>query len=242
MEVHTADPLETMAKQISTMTKKLEKLEVAAVSAFGTTSLPCGLCGALMIVRLAVLSWMIILQLSRAEEQQQYSEQQSPLSTSFPATTATFSTTPSSSSTTAETIIFTPSSSIEAALEKLAQSTANFVQNTHSFMNETRSTFKNQESALRNLENQVGQLAKDLDQLTRSTNTFPSDTVVNPKEECKTVTLRSGKVLVDNSNKKVEEKGEDKIVEDFPVKSTTEGAKPLSAPSSSLQIPFPQRL
>ncbi|MED6215222.1 hypothetical protein PIB30_111262, partial [Stylosanthes scabra] len=45
MEVHTADPLEAMAKQISTMTKKLEKLEVAAVSPFGTTSLPCGLCG-----------------------------------------------------------------------------------------------------------------------------------------------------------------------------------------------------
>ncbi|MED6190524.1 hypothetical protein PIB30_106708, partial [Stylosanthes scabra] len=109
-------------------------------------------------------------------------------------------------------------------------------------MNETRSTFKNQESALRNLENQVGQLAKDLGQLTRSTNTFPSDTVVNPKEECKAVTLRSGKVLVDNSDKKVEEKGEDKIVEDSPVNSTTEGAKPLSAPSSSLQIPFPQRL
>ncbi|MED6127953.1 hypothetical protein PIB30_092988, partial [Stylosanthes scabra] len=109
-------------------------------------------------------------------------------------------------------------------------------------MNETRSTFKNQESALRNLENQVGQLAKDLGQLTRSTNTFPSDTVVNPKEECKAVTLRSGKVLVDNSDKEVKEKGEDKIVKDSPVKSTTAVAKPLSAPSSSLQIPFPQRL
>ncbi|MED6202454.1 hypothetical protein PIB30_105656 [Stylosanthes scabra] len=30
MEVHTTDPLEAMANQISTMTKKLEKLEVAA--------------------------------------------------------------------------------------------------------------------------------------------------------------------------------------------------------------------
>ncbi|MED6130139.1 hypothetical protein PIB30_115103, partial [Stylosanthes scabra] len=45
MEVDTADPLEAMAKQISTMTKKLEKLEVSAVSPFGATSLPCGLCG-----------------------------------------------------------------------------------------------------------------------------------------------------------------------------------------------------
>ncbi|MED6187506.1 hypothetical protein PIB30_077094 [Stylosanthes scabra] len=34
-----------MAKQISTMTKKLEKIEVSAVSRFGETSLPCGLCG-----------------------------------------------------------------------------------------------------------------------------------------------------------------------------------------------------
>ncbi|MED6190943.1 hypothetical protein PIB30_111023, partial [Stylosanthes scabra] len=128
-----------------------------------------------------------------------------------------------------------PPSSIEAALEKLAQSTASFVQNTHSFMNETRSTFKNQESALRNLENQVGQLAKDLGQLTRSTNTFPSDTVVNPKEECKAVTLRSGKVLVDNFDKKVEEKGEDKVVKDSSIKSTSEGAKPPSAKPLFLQ-------
>ncbi|MED6188939.1 hypothetical protein PIB30_090803 [Stylosanthes scabra] len=45
MEVHTVDPLEAMAKQISTMMKKLEKLEVSAVSPFGATSLPCGLCG-----------------------------------------------------------------------------------------------------------------------------------------------------------------------------------------------------
>ncbi|MED6202613.1 hypothetical protein PIB30_107297, partial [Stylosanthes scabra] len=57
MEVHTANPLEAMAKQISTMTKKLEKLEVAAMSPFGTTSLPhVGYVGALMIVRLVVLS------------------------------------------------------------------------------------------------------------------------------------------------------------------------------------------
>ncbi|MED6202846.1 hypothetical protein PIB30_109702 [Stylosanthes scabra] len=165
MEVHTADPLEAMAKQISTMTKKLEKLDVAAVSPFGTTSLPCGLCGG-------------------------------------------------------------PHDS----------QICSFI------MDDQSSAEQNQESALSNLETQVGQLAKDLGQLTRSTNTFPSDTVVNPKEECKAVTLRSGKVLVDNFDKKVEEKGEDKTVEDSPVKSTTEEAKPLGAPSSSLQIPFPQRL
>ncbi|MED6162704.1 hypothetical protein PIB30_073109 [Stylosanthes scabra] len=41
MEVYAADPLEAMAKQISTMKNKLEKLEVSAVSPFGATSLPC---------------------------------------------------------------------------------------------------------------------------------------------------------------------------------------------------------
>ncbi|MED6153689.1 hypothetical protein PIB30_104532 [Stylosanthes scabra] len=38
MEVHTTDPLEAMAKQISTMTKKLEKLEVAAAGEIILTS------------------------------------------------------------------------------------------------------------------------------------------------------------------------------------------------------------
>ncbi|MED6153585.1 hypothetical protein PIB30_103530, partial [Stylosanthes scabra] len=45
MEVHTTAPLEAMVKQISAITKKLEKLEPAAVTSHGTTSLPCGLCG-----------------------------------------------------------------------------------------------------------------------------------------------------------------------------------------------------
>ncbi|MED6153958.1 hypothetical protein PIB30_107256, partial [Stylosanthes scabra] len=45
MEVHTTAPLEAMVKQINAMTKKLEKLEAAAVTSHGTTSLPCGLCG-----------------------------------------------------------------------------------------------------------------------------------------------------------------------------------------------------
>ncbi|MED6187505.1 hypothetical protein PIB30_077093 [Stylosanthes scabra] len=211
------------------MTKKLEKLEVAAVSPFGTTSLPCGLCGGPHDIfnnniqnnngpYQPNFSWggnqgqrsNNNIQNNNGPYQPPFQQQQQPFQQPPPPVPPQQK--PSSS---------TPPNSIEAALEKLAQSTASFVQNTHSFMNETRSTFKNQESTLRNLENQV---------------------VVNPKEVCKAVTLRSGKVLVDNSDKKVEEKGEDKIVEDSPVKSTTEGAKPLSAPSSSLQIPFPQRL
>ncbi|MED6139476.1 hypothetical protein PIB30_084216 [Stylosanthes scabra] len=89
-----------------------------------------------------------------------------------------------------------PNSS-EAALEKLTLSTASFIQSTNNFMHftnnfieESRSNFKNQESAIRNLETQVGQLAKQIS--TRSPNTFLSDTIENPREECKSIVLRSG--------------------------------------------------
>ncbi|MED6211170.1 hypothetical protein PIB30_071132, partial [Stylosanthes scabra] len=50
-------------------------------------------------------------------------------------------------------------------------------------MDETRENFRNQEAATRNLEIQVGQIAKQLNK--RPPNTFPSDTIPNPKEECK---------------------------------------------------------
>ncbi|MED6163064.1 hypothetical protein PIB30_076384, partial [Stylosanthes scabra] len=49
-------------------------------------------------------------------------------------------------------------------------------------MDETRANFRNQEAAIRNLEIQVGQIAKQLNE--RPPNTFPSDTIPNPKEEC----------------------------------------------------------
>ncbi|MED6214199.1 hypothetical protein PIB30_100628 [Stylosanthes scabra] len=52
-------------------------------------------------------------------------------------------------------------------------------------MDETRVNFRNQEAAIRNLEIQVVQIAKQLNE--RPPNTFPSDTIPNPKEECKAI-------------------------------------------------------
>ncbi|MED6178267.1 hypothetical protein PIB30_105907, partial [Stylosanthes scabra] len=69
--------------------------------------------------------------------------------------------------------------SFEAALEKLTLTTTTFVQTTNNFMEETRANFRNQEAAIRNLETQVGQIAKQL----------------AAKEECKAITLRSGRTL-----------------------------------------------
>ena len=47
-------------------------------------------------------------------------------------------------------------------------------------------------ASIRNLEVQMGQMSKQLPE--RSSNTFPGDTVVNPREDCKAIQLRSGKV------------------------------------------------
>ncbi|MED6189529.1 hypothetical protein PIB30_096803, partial [Stylosanthes scabra] len=74
---------------------------------------------------------------------------------------------------------------------------------------------------------------------------------VNPKEECKAVVLRSGKVLEESSKKIVGPQKNDQTVEDSLVTFAVNGPspiKPTSIPSSSSikgkdkQIPFPQRL
>ncbi|MED6221969.1 hypothetical protein PIB30_059942 [Stylosanthes scabra] len=49
--------------------------------------------------------------------------------------------------------------SFEAALENLTLTTAGFVQTTNNFIEEARANFWNQESAIRNLDTQVGQIA-----------------------------------------------------------------------------------
>nr|XP_025692640.1 uncharacterized protein LOC112794882 [Arachis hypogaea] len=50
-----------------------------------------------------------------------------------------------------------------------------------------------QDATMRNLKRQVGQLPRQLAK--RPTNAFPSDTIPNPREECKAVQLRSGKIV-----------------------------------------------
>ncbi|XP_016164751.1 uncharacterized protein LOC107607296 [Arachis ipaensis] len=63
---------------------------------------------------------------------------------------------------------------------------------TFSFMKETRINLKNQGASLRNLEVQVCQIAQKLE---KATNVLPNDTIPKPKNECKAICLRSGKVV-----------------------------------------------
>lgn len=84
----------------------------------------------------------------------------------------------------------------------LENALAQFTQQTTSFMQETRSSFKNQEASIRNLENQIGQLSKQVAKSSQST--FSGNTVTIPKEHCKAITLRIGKVVETQVQKKVQ--------------------------------------
>jgi len=85
-------------------------------------------------------------------------------------------------------------SSLEATLQTLNQTTQALAQSTQTLIKGQ----KEHEATIKNIERQVGQLAK---QAERPTNVLPSDTIPNPRdtekaikwEECKAITLRSGK-------------------------------------------------
>ncbi|XP_061339550.1 uncharacterized protein LOC133286182 [Gastrolobium bilobum] len=76
----------------------------------------------------------------------------------------------------------TPTSKLEKALIQLTKTT-------EAFMNETRTHHKNQDASIRNLETQIGQLSRQLAE--RSLGTFPSDTIINPRDHCNAITTKS---------------------------------------------------
>ena len=125
------------------------------------------------------------------------------------------------------------------------------------------------QAAIQNLEVQVGQLARGAQ--ARQQGTLPSDTIINPKEQCKAITLRSGKevelprgfggkqgVVVEDEveekvdeEERVEEKSEESVEEEVVEKEKQASAQPTSSndtPQPSQvkafvpPIPYPQRL
>ncbi|GAV66113.1 hypothetical protein CFOL_v3_09623 [Cephalotus follicularis] len=76
-------------------------------------------------------------------------------------------------------------------------------------MGETRTNFRNQSASIHNLEVQVGQTANLLSG--RPQGTLPTNTDINPKEQVKEITLRSGKQLQDAPIKLEESKCWDNI-------------------------------
>ncbi|XP_057719517.1 uncharacterized protein LOC130933937 [Arachis stenosperma] len=78
-------------------------------------------------------------------------------------------------------------------------------------------TAKNQEASIKNMNRQIGQLSKQF-ATERSSSFLPSDTIPNPKEECKAVQLRSGRALMSNNDttKKQVESSKGPIEEEKP--------------------------
>ncbi|XP_027337024.1 uncharacterized protein LOC113850650 [Abrus precatorius] len=82
-------------------------------------------------------------------------------------------------------------------------------------MKVTETNFKNKESSIKKLETQIGQLAEQL--ANRDEGRFPGSTIVNSKEQCQAITIRSGAVVssprkkneVTNLNEENELKQED---------------------------------
>ncbi|XP_073153549.1 uncharacterized protein [Henckelia pumila] len=96
------------------------------------------------------------------------------------------------------------------------------------FISSTEIRMQNQDASIKKLKNQIGQLAKAMS--SRDPGTFPSDTEKNPKEQVKTVELRSGK--------RIEyERQEAKEPEDTVPEKTAEVFKKLN-----INIPFADAL
>nr|XP_025652528.1 uncharacterized protein LOC112748508 [Arachis hypogaea] len=119
-------------------------------------------------------------------------------------------------------------------------------------------TTKNQEASMKNIERQIGQISKQLD-TERPLSSIPSDTIPNPKEECKAIQQRNGKILVkkeeatkkpkDDDKKQVEKEANDEEVttsKNIPEKlkekeKPTKEQKQQAEKSSIPPLLYPQR-
>nr|KYP54057.1 hypothetical protein KK1_000223 [Cajanus cajan] len=79
---------------------------------------------------------------------------------------------------------------------------------------------KNTEASIKNLEVQVGQLAKQLADMSRGP--FSVNTKTNPKEHCKAITTRSGKVVGEDVGVSENNEGADNKEENSELKEVEE--------------------
>ncbi|XP_061362006.1 uncharacterized protein LOC133305782 [Gastrolobium bilobum] len=146
-------------------------------------------------------------------------------------------------------------SELEKAMLQLTKTTNDHMQTTDAFMNETRSYHKNQDASIRNLETQIGQLSRQLAE--RAQGRFPSDTIVNPKEDCKSIVTRSGIVITPQDKPKVVPKNKvdepviepehEKEVEKLASEKEEAKEKPIEAPKKLMDCsrfekpPYPMK-
>ena len=112
-------------------------------------------------------------------------------------------------------------------------------EHTTKFMDETKNALQNQSAQIRNLEAQISQLA--MAQNARPQGALPSNTEVNPKEQCHAISLRSGKKLIE---REVPELSRSQKIEEPAVEKEAEKVATEQLPVTPLlpNVPFPQRL
>ncbi|MED6175954.1 hypothetical protein PIB30_083222 [Stylosanthes scabra] len=146
-----------ITQQLSTLNKKMEKLEVAAMSNQVETTTTCGLCGDAHENQNCCLL---------RDETPLEKGSQSPKNNHFqshplyqPFQPSPF---PQPITLPPPPQPKPPQANFEAALKKLTMTTLEFVQTTTTFIEEARTNFRNQESSIQNLETQVGKIATQL--------------------------------------------------------------------------------
>ncbi|XP_035539656.1 uncharacterized protein LOC118344026 [Juglans regia] len=83
--------------------------------------------------------------------------------------------------------------SLEDAMVSFVEETNTRFKKTDSRLDNIETHCSNMGAAIKNIEVQIGQLATTINAQQRGT--FPSNTEVNPREQCKAITLRSGREL-----------------------------------------------
>ncbi|MED6224915.1 hypothetical protein PIB30_088809 [Stylosanthes scabra] len=79
-------------------------------------------------------------------------------------------------------------------------------------------------ASIRNLETRMGQIAEQMSE--KSPNILPSDTIINPRQECKAITLKSGKTIGDDTQHQEsaeEEKGTSSLYSKSSISTKIEG-------------------
>nr|KYP62438.1 hypothetical protein KK1_016971 [Cajanus cajan] len=87
-----------------------------------------------------------------------------------------------------------PQQQQQPAYPSMHERTSKLEDTLNQFMHVSMNNQKNTEASIKNLEVQVGQLAKQLADM--SGGPFSANTKTNPKEHCKAITTRSGKVVM----------------------------------------------
>ncbi|XP_073124940.1 uncharacterized protein [Henckelia pumila] len=142
----------------------------------------------------------------------------------------------------------TQNSKGKASLEDLvsnfiAESSTRFKRNENSF-DSMETHLNNVSASMKNLKTQIVQLANALNNQQRGV--FPSNTEVNPREQCKDATLRSGKELGSDNPKAVYDEEVEEIVvesENSDRKNSSKSAVvPEKPPKIHINIPFADAL